>query len=106
MLVGRGSRVRELLSHPVYSITNPKTGFEIPLMELRITTVPVIAHLHDNYGEAKCVALRFSMTTMGWGRFYSGYLIEEEKKKLESFEKRMQAISKILQEKNCVSVNL
>ncbi len=42
--------MRKPLSHSVYSITNSKTQLEMPLMELRITDVPVIAHLHDNSG--------------------------------------------------------
>ncbi len=42
--------MKEPFSHPVYSITNYKTRLEMPLMELRITNLPVIAHLHDNSG--------------------------------------------------------
>ncbi len=37
-------------SYPDYSITNAKTRLEMPLMEMRITNVSVIAHLHDKYG--------------------------------------------------------
>ncbi len=35
---------------PVYSITKYQTRLEMPLMEMRITNLTVIAHLHDNYG--------------------------------------------------------
>ncbi len=50
MVVSKEIRMRKPFSHPVYSITNTKTRLGMPLMEMRITNVPLVAHLHYNSG--------------------------------------------------------